>query len=492
MRLVPQVLLQLKLWLFQRVAAENIWRISHNIKTVVSKLNNFTRTVALHTSSTLRLVNEALVKIKQLVKNDVDAMENMVHSYKEAYETFLGVKIDHVINFLESADDYLGHLAVRSESGPWTFALNVAPIGNRGSKDYGWVPLTQAIGVFDVLRVSLLSVTDINTMVPIADLDESARKVLPSNLWASKDQWRFCNQKFTREASAYRGLIIRLYKALYNWQESNKAAGWPDNFQITITRRKRNVKHLKVCAEEYRDIITKTLGDISSFKSEVALNTGTGFDFKAFADSLIEDLKSISVSGSWLYQQLRRYREHTISKLQLAQTLLGANSQDDIVRYMETVLFKIDLSAIFKLETESQRVKTNIQKWYAAGLGVISSLLGYVERDEVESKMRNLSIWRKPVVDLRTPEVLKYSYSFEETWRTWPASVPLPNLVTPDGSQYISNILEGYMNGIGEALYAVQRTSQASKEEAVTQFGVLWEDLQSYVRQSQIDDRFIR
>ena len=474
--------------------AENIRSISQSIKTVVSKLNTFTRTAEFYSRSTLHGINDALAKIKQLVKNDVDAMNDMVNNYKQAYDAFLDKKIDHLLNFLESADDYLDYLEVRSESELWDYYLKVPRLHGRGNTDRGWSAFTLAMGVFDVLRTSLLSVKEINSMVPIVDLDESVRKALPIRLWSSNERWRTCDQLFSREANAYKYVLRTIYEALYIWQESDKREGWPPTWEKRLNYRRGNINLLKGCAREYRDIITRALGDISDVKSaaEETLSTGTSFDPQAFEDSLKEDLKAIRIWGSWLDEQLLRYYTHNTSKLDLAQTLLTVKTQDDIARYMETILFKTDLSAVFKLETDAQRLNTNMQKWYVAALSAVNSLLGYVDRDEMESKMRNISLWRKPVVDLHSPEVLKFSYSFDETSRTWPSSVSLQNLITPDGSRYISDILEGYMSGLGEAMYEVQRTSQASKEETVTEFRALWEDLQSYVRHSQIDDRFIR
>ena len=479
---------------FQRVNAENIRSISKSIEVVRSKLNNFTISTALYSNSTLRRIGGALVKIKQLVKNDVDAMGNIVNNYKQAYDNFLGAKINHLLNFLDSANDNLDYLLLRSEKGPWDFSIDVPNVANRGVNDYGWSAFTQAMGVFDVLRVSLKSIEDINSMVPIADLEEDVRNDLPLSLWSSNERWQTCDELFKREAKTYRYVLKMFYDMLYIWQESSVTEGWPEVWITKLNLRKRKISTLKSCANEYRDTITNALNDLTSIQSvaEDVLNTGTSFDFLAFDDFLREDIKTISFSESWLYLQLKKYHSYNSSKLAMAQTLLNAKTQEQMVRHMEAVLFKIDLDAIFKLKTEAQSLKKNIQKWYVAGISAISYLIDYFERDGVESKMRNMSLWRKPVVDLRTPGVLKYSYSFEETWQTWPASVPLQNLITADGIKYISDILEGYMRGINEALYEVQHALQATKEETAAEFDALGKALQSYVRQSQIDDSFIR
>ena len=176
----------------------------------------------------------------------------------------------------------------------------------------------------------------------------------------------------------------------------------------------------------------------------------------------------------------------------MAKHILSTASKDDMFRYMDNIFVKTDVEAISKLRTESRGVKVTIQKWYVEGLSSISYLLDYFDKDEIEYKMRNMSLWRQPIVDLRTDDVLKYSLNVDQTWRTWPLSVSLRKLITPEGSQFIANILEGYMNGINEALYEIQQTSLTTKNDAVAAIDVLWRELQSYKSQSEIDDNFVR
>ena len=473
---------------------EHIQHISQSIEAVVMNINHFAKTVAFYSSSTLNRINNGLIRIKQLVKDDIHVMESMVYNYKETYQSFLAAKIDHLLHFLDSVDYNLDQLLVRTDKGPWDFSNSVKNIANRGHKDYGWYTITHLIGLFDALRVSLSSIDDINMMVPTEELDDSVKKELPSTLWSNNEQWRTCSQVMIREADKYRHLVVALFNVLHSWQESNKESGWPGSIKTRIRNRKEKIESLKMCASDYKYNINNALSHLSVIKSsaEDTVNRGTNFDFQAFQYSLKEDFRAMSASGSWLYRQLYKYRSYDISKLDLTKNILNAKTKDDMVRHMEAILFKTDLDAIFKLKTEAQILKSNIQQWYVAGLGAISPLVNYFEGNEVESKIRNLSLWRQPVLDVRTPEVLKYSYNFDETWRTWPASVPLRNLTTPHGSQYISDILEGYITSINDVLYQVQHTSLAAKEAAVVEIDTLWKELQSYKRLSQVDDQFVR
>ena len=480
--------------MFQRVDAEIIRRTSRNTTVVINKLNAFIKTTAIYASSTLRRTNDALTMIKQLVVNDISALVSIVSSYKHAYDSLLAAKIDHLLYFLDSLDSHLDYLILRLEKRPLDLSIHGATSEYRGIMDYGWNAIVLSIGVFDILRLSLLSIKDINTMVAIADLDESVMKTLPSTLWPSIERWRTCNDLIKRESNTYKNTVRFLYQVLRNWQEFSTSNEWPTGLTWKIPLRKNRIGTLKSCVREYRDSITNAANDLHGIQSatEDTLNTATNFDTQAFEDSIKADLKAISASGPWLHEQIERYGASNVSQLDLAEKVLGENMQEDLVRYMESVLFKTDLDAVFKLKTEAQRLKTQIQKWYVAGLAAVSSLPDYFEKDQVESKVRNISLWRKPVLDMRTWDVLKFTYNSDEAWRTWPISVPLGNLVVPGGSHYISDILDDYMAGISDALYEVQHRSLTTKEGAVVALNELWKELEHYKQHTHIDDSFVR
>ena len=44
---------------------------------------------------------------------------------------------------------------------------------------------------------------------------------------------------------------------------------------------------------------------------------------------------------------------------------------------------------------------------------------------EIEDIARRMDIWRQPLADLESPNLLKFKYTSKLTWRTWPKSSPL-------------------------------------------------------------------
>ena len=211
---------------FQRVHAKNIQSISQSIDTVVEKLNNFIREVADHSSSNLKGVNHALVQIKKLVVNDISLMESTVNKYKQTYDHLLGANIDHLLHFPDSADYNIDYLVLRSATWPPNYSpYGKNPAAKKGIMGYGGNAFAQAMGVFDVLRLSLVSVKDIDTIMSSTDLDDTLREALPSSLWSSSERWETCTDLFEREGYEYESLVKLLYDVLDNFQKSDVKKG---------------------------------------------------------------------------------------------------------------------------------------------------------------------------------------------------------------------------------------------------------------------------
>ena len=56
---------------------------------------------------------------------------------------------------------------------------------------------------------------------------------------------------------------------------------------------------------------------------------------------------------------------------------------------------------------------------------VLAGFAPHFEPGEIEDIARRMDIWRQPLADLESPNILRYKYSSKMTWRTWPKSSPL-------------------------------------------------------------------
>ena len=476
----------------------------------MNKLNNFTWSVVTYSSSSLSRINDALDKINRVAKKDVKMIQSSLSVHKETFDSLIGNKVDHVLYFLDNADHSLDYLALRLTTGPRDDSL-YSP--NRDDKimDYGWDAFTYAKGVFDILRISLLSIESteslmsthstqqsVSTRYPDGQMPPDVQSNKPINIWSSVFRQQSCTRLFKKEADGYRALLELIHDALDNWYQLNdtqgNVVGWPGEINLHVAERKKKVDSLKSCVAECKDAIARTSTELLNIEADIIdiLNAATSFDYPAFVDSIASELKRINKTAQWLHGQVERYSVQNITKLDMANEMFDSNIQEEINRQMETILFKIDLDAIFKLQTETQAVKSNIQNWFVSGLGAINNLADYFGENNIDEEMRKLHLWRKPVADLNSPRLLQYSYPSDENWRTWPISVSLRELVGSSGSRYISTILDEYMVDINEAMYQVKHISSNAKEEAEAAFSTLWTELNTYKLQSRIDDPFIR
>ena len=461
-------------------------------------MKDFIRTVDTSSSYSLGRISDALVKIKKLASSDIGTIKETITTYKLTYDYVLGKEIDHTAYFLDYANYNLDYLAKRLKKDTRSQSIYPQDHPNKGNMDYGWDAFSQAKGVFDVLWQSLSSIDRIEQMVNMNDLNETVKLSLPESLWIGFPDDKTCLNLLELESEGYKVLIQLIHEALRNWQVLNdqigKLVGWPDTMDENILERQQNMASLKSCVNEYKDAITTALDDISGVKlaADDALNGDAQFDYQAFKDSVADDIITINESALWLYEQLQTYRSFNVSKTDLAENVLDTNIQDKVRRRMESILFNTDLDAIFKLQTETQTVRSSVQKWFISCLDISNTLVDYFGYDVIVTPVRTLNLWRKPSVDLRTPGVMEYTYDPGESWRTWPTSISMDDLTTSVGLHYISTLLDGYMAGINEALYEVQHTLLSAKEETLSVFDTLSREFSSYRQLGQVDDSFVR
>ena len=436
--------------------------------------------------------------MKELADNDTGTIKGAITQYKQAYDSLLGERLDHTLHFLGYAEYNLNYLVIRMDSGPRDSDESLYPPDhdNLGTMDYGWDSFTQANGVFDALWRSLSHINRTNQMVSTRDFNDSIKMYLPGRLWFGSTQETYCLELIKLELGGYRVLVTLIREVLDDWEQQGNITGgysWPYALQGNVTQRKGNMASLKSCIIEYKDVVTVALYNISTLKFNAeSLKSDTNFDHLTLKSSITDYIIAINQSASLLNEQLESYSAYRISKINLTENLLTRDIGDEVHRHMQSIVFKIDLDAITKLQTETQTVTSSVHKWFISSFKICASFIHYFGYDVIAKLVRTLNLWRKPTVDLRTPGIMKYAYGQGKSWRTWPTSTHLVNLTTSIGSHHISSILDGYMAGINGALYEVQRTLLTTKADAITAFNALWDELKAYRQQSQIDDRFIR
>ena len=359
---------------------------------------------------------------------------------------------------------------------------------------YAWDSFSHAKGAFNVLWRSLSHINSTNRMVKTTGFSGHDKVSLPDRLWAEPAREENCLDLIQLELEGYQVLVTLIPETLVNWRQKGNESGLSDTMTEIVSQRLGNITSLKSCVGEYKNVVTTALDSISSIKNaaENLLKSDTHTDFRALKGSIGDHITAINQSASVLSRHLESYSAYKMSKMYLAENLLNTSIRDRVRRRMESIIFKIDLDAMLKLQTETEAVKSLVHKWFISSFDSFTKSINYFGNDVVFNMIRNLNLWRKPTVDFRTPDVIKYTYGSSENWRMWPTTTYIVNLTTLAVSQKIAFILDGYMFGINDALYEVKHTLLGTKEEVMSAFDALWHELEAYRQEGQINDRFIR
>ena len=467
--------------------------ITQKTEAVVYNLKKFLRIVHNSTSYSLDRINSALIKIKQLADSDIGAMKEIVNAYKQSYDSHLGNRLDHILYFLDYAEHNLNHLGIRLESDLAPHSELLYPYGDH-SVGYAWDSFAQAKGAFNVLWQSLSDINGTNRMMKMRNFSDPTKVSLPDRLWAGPTREENCLDLIKLELEGYQDLVTIIPETLHSWTHRDQGSSWSDAMMENMLQRRGNVTSLKSCVGEYKGVITAALDNISTMKiaAEKVLKSDTHLDLHALESSIGEHITTINQSASVLRGQLELYCANKTSKMYLAGKLLNTSIRDIVRRRMESLISKTDLDAISKLQTETEEVESSVQNWFITSFDSLTTLVDYFGDDVIIKLIQTLNLWRKPTVDFRTPDVIRYTYESIKSWETLFTSTYQVNITTLTGSHRISSILDGYMAGINGALYEVQHTLLSTKEEAMSAFDALWHELEAYRQQGQIDDGFVR
>ena len=180
-------------------------------------------------------------------------MKGTIGAYKHSYNLLLKKRLDHSYYFLDYADYNLDHLAMRLKWGPRSVSLYPEGHNRRVGMDYGSDAFIQAKGVFDVLRQSLASIKNIESMVNLNRLDAATKSSLPDSLWSGNQEDISCKDLFKSEAVGYRDLVVTIHKAIRNWENLNdrkgKKAGWPETMEDNVIQRQMIHRDTEIVCE---------------------------------------------------------------------------------------------------------------------------------------------------------------------------------------------------------------------------------------------------
>jgi len=113
-----------------------------------------------------------------------------------------------------------------------------------------------------------------------------------------------------------------------------------------------------------------------------------------------------NAAGHWLQSITRRYVSGSLSKRELAEAFHRNGSE--VVDAAERLYSDIELSLFTKVSNEVDKQETEMVSFYSSVLRRVSELERYMYENDtsLEQFMRRFSIWRMPIVNYQTSQVV--------------------------------------------------------------------------------------
>jgi len=171
-----------------------------------------------------------------------------------------------------------------------------------------------------------------------------------------------------------------------------------------------------ITAELRSDIVRTTKCLLSykeqllAFRSELDSQLAALGEGEFRYDPPTSSMLMFNAAGHWLQSITRQYVDGSLSKLELAEALHRNGSE--VLDAVERLYSDIELSLFTKVSNEVDKQETEMVSFYSSVLRRVSELERYMYENDtsLEQFMRRFSIWRMPIVNYQTSQVLLVSF----------------------------------------------------------------------------------
>ena len=216
-----------------------------------------------------------------------------------------------------------------------------------------------------------------------------------------------------------------------------------------------------------------------------------GFNFEDLLKKMRSDLDILKDSIDGLSEQLLAYSRNKNTKINISNEITDA-MLSDIEKAMNHIISVITVDVIEPFLLQTSDLNRNIPLMYLKTLNTMRVLEPHYDDRDIENKLRALKIWRHPEAMLNTVDVLQFTYSASEAWRTWALSVSLDDLVlSGSATKLISSMVNGYTIVLRYELLRMKSEFENARNDVIENFKKFLIDLNEVRMESIMEDDFI-
>ena len=424
----------------------------------VNNLRTFMWLSVNSTGPSLERINMAIKQLILLVKEDILAVRETIEVlwkvYKSNYDTYVGG-----LQYLQSIIKVVGEL--------YNYSLYVLKTRNvdwgQGFVSFGETFLTNVANMH-------FSVTD------------AATQGMNMRLVADLDDWEECKRKMANVSEKARDIL----SGSFNSQNDDDVSAY-----MTFDNHQENSFE---CIDDLSKQFHTAMRTLDKLASEIdKLFTAYAFNYEKIAVTVNEKINHLENFTIRLIRGMAAYARNETAKIDLSDTI-GSGTLTDVTELVKAILNVIALNAINVLLSRTDALTQHVIKWYITGLESIGKLGSHFDSHRrIEDKMRNLNIWRDPVVRLDMANILNLKYDLGESWETWSSEIPLSELLMHRlFVGIIAGIAERYRDLLRKELLEIRAGYVLSIDQITNSLTRLAEDYESMRGESLLDDNFVR
>jgi len=265
--------------------------------------------------------------------------------------------------------------------------------------------LTAEAHVIVIRRQSMqISTTEVNRLQMLLGKFEYLRTTLSDFEPLLKTEWHksspyyyyFPNQLIIGECRSKFYAVVNALSEKITWFDGivNGEIGFADYFAFTTSLRS-DMARVQECLMFYKE-------ELESFKEQLTSTLNASFNYEPPTTSLLK----FNMDSQWLDSVATQYIANKLSKLDIA-TALHTNGSE-VLTNADRLYSDIELSLFSKVSNVIDEQETGMVSFYSDLLQRVTSLQRYMFPNDttLEDFMRRLSIWRIPIVNFQTSQVL--------------------------------------------------------------------------------------
>ena len=198
--------------------------------------------------------------------------------------------------------------------------------------------------------------------------------------------------------------------------------------------------------------------------------------------------KDIDTLRESIMTDLMKYANNTITKYRLA----SFDHVSKINDHVETTFLSVTKNMISPLELLLNNIEKEALNMYVGVIQNIGTLDQFFKSTLFEDDCRSLGILRIPVPALELPELIRFKYTSEETWKVWPKNVDLQKFVSRMNTPTMSQVINGFFSLMKTELNHVSNEMTRLQNSVSAAVAIFQTAMNDYQKEGQVDNKFIK